>query len=127
MITTIKRTLLIVLAILLFSGPAIADEWMWCQQSVPTGNTALIDTGPGLFFGIFITTDGATPVVVNLYDNATTATGVELFQAWPVTTSSIDRAQIKWFDPPIRYHRGLYPKITIDSSGTTSYTLYFRK
>ena len=124
---TLKRMLLIILTISFLSVPAMADEWMWCQQSTATGNSAVIDTGPGLFFGMMITTDGTTPPTVNLYDNATTSSGVELFPAWTVTTSSTDRVQTLSFNSPIRYRNGLYTKIAIGGGGTTSYMLYFRK
>jgi hypothetical protein len=89
-------------------------------STTQTGDVALTATG-GLLAGLMVITDGTNTVTMDIYDNATAASGKKLVPTMPITTSSTNRISTFALDVP--YHNGLYFDITC--SGTVSYMVYF--
>jgi uncharacterized SAM-binding protein YcdF (DUF218 family) len=116
-----KKILTIVLALLLFACPAFAAEWSF-GSGMQTGSAA-IKAGPGMLTQIIMVTDGTTPVVMDLYDNATTASGTRLIPTWTVTTSSVDRIQTLAIDNA-HFTNGIYSHIV---SGTPKYVILWKE
>jgi hypothetical protein len=99
------------------------------EQSTETASAAITTVG-GCFLGIVFFTDGTNAVTVNIYDNASAASGTKLIPTDTViTTSSSDRLRSIGFDADdrrcdVQYFNGLYVEITC--AGDVSYTVYYK-
>ena len=95
-----------------------------CKTSETKTADAAITTSGGLFHGITVVTDATNAVTLNIYDNATAASGRKLIPTDTViTTSAADRVQTYSVYPPVEYYSGVYVDITC--SGTVAYMVYF--
>ena len=97
-----------IITVLLFASTSMAAEWSF-GSGMQTGSAA-IHAGPGMLRQIIVSTDGSTPVVIDLYDHASTPSGVRLIPTWTVTTSSVDRIQTLPIDNE-RFTNGIYANI----------------
>lgn len=116
-----KRILIALLIVLFLSTGTLAGEW--CKQSTQKTADAAITTSEGVFYGIIFSTDSANYVDVDVYDNASAASGTKLIPTTRITTSATDRVQSISFMPPIRFYNGIYVDITC--SGTINYMVYW--
>ncbi len=116
-----KKILAIVLGLILLTATAWAVS---PQKSVGnTADKAITATG-GYLKGIIVHTDGTNSVTLNVYDNATAASGNKLFSTWTVTTSASNRSATLSFDgQECLFVNGIYVDIT--TSGTVTYDVYF--
>jgi len=103
-----KKVLAAIIIILLWAVPAFGAEWSF-GSGMQTGSAA-IKAGPGMLKQIIVSTDGNTPVTIDLYDHASTPSGVRLIPTWTVTTSSVDRIQTLPIDNE-RFVNGIYANI----------------
>ena len=74
-----------------------------------TADGAVWDNGKGLLKGVMVITDGTNPADVILYDNASAASGVKVFEGG---CAGADRSAWFEFDPGISFKNGLYLDIT---------------
>jgi len=102
--------------------PAFATTTM--VQSADFTADAAVCTTKGVFYGLWVTTDGANSVTVTVYDNDTAASGRTIFPTTVLPSASDNRAQALSFNPPIKYNSGIYVDIT--TSGTATYKVYYR-
>lgn len=119
-----KKLLIIILA-LLIPMTVCAFDPVYMQNSAVKTADALIDTGPGYFYGIVCQTD-ATNSVTFAVDDSTDGTGSKLHADVICTTSSTNRTCVYGFDPPVPYQLGLYVNIT-SSDATPDYTAFYRE
>lgn len=92
------------------------------KQSATQTASAAITTSGGLFHGIIFVTNGTNQNTVNIYDNATAASGTKLIPTDTVIpTSSTNRLTTLSFSPPVRFFNGIY--VSVDS--TISYMVYW--
>lgn len=111
-------------ALLIMGSPVIAKSRGECKQDATTQTaSASITSSGGLFHGIIFATDGSNNVTVNIYDNASAASGTELIPETIITTSATNRVATISIDPPVRFHNGMYVSITCD--GTVAYKAYW--
>ena len=89
------------------------------------GNTvdAAITAGSGFLKGIIVHTDGTNTVTLDVYDNATEASGIKLFSTLTIPTSATNRATVISFDYEAKYENGIYVNITC--AGSVTYDVYF--
>ena len=103
-----KKLYAAIIIVLLFASTSLAAEWSF-GSGMQTGSAA-IHAGPGMLRQIIVSTDGSTPVVIDLYDHASTPSGTRLIPTWTVTTSSVDRIQTLPIDNE-RFTNGIYANI----------------
>jgi hypothetical protein len=113
------------MVLVLWAVPGWAIEKDWVRQSATQTGDAAVVTGPGVFHGIMVITDGTNAVTMDIYDNASAASGTKLIPTWTITTSSTNRAQTISFFPPVRFLNGIYVDITC--AGTVAYMVYFNE
>ena len=70
-------------------------------------SSALLDTGPGLFCGVVINTDGSNDATIILYDSLTAANTKIHEQV--ILAADVTGGFVPW--PPIAYTTGLYLSI----------------
>ena len=94
-----------------------------CIPSAEYDDDAAILAEAGWFHGITVITDGSNAVTVDIYDNASAASGTKLIPTATITTSATDRIQT--INPPkrIRVKNGIYVNVTC--SGTVGYMVYY--
>ena len=85
--------------------------------------SAVIFARPCSFAGLTIATDGTNAVTVDVYDNATAATGTKLIPTWIVPTSSANRIAALEFLHMKRCENGIYVNISVAGGGACSYTV----
>jgi uncharacterized protein YcnI len=94
------------------------------ENSTTKTADASIVSGKGHFLGIIVITDNTNAVTVDIYDNASSASGAKLIPTWTVTTSSSNMAQTLSFGGnEVRYQQGIYVDVTC--VGTVSYMVYY--
>jgi len=81
-------------------------------------NTA-IKTSSGFLGGVLVLTDGTNDATVKLYDNASAASGVVL---WEAVVPATDRAFPNMFPFPITFNNGLY--LSISGTGAKAIVYY---
>ena len=86
---------------------------------------AAICAGPGFLYGILFVSDATNAITVDVYDNASAASGSKLTPQLVITSSATDRIQGIWFDHPVEFFDGLYVDITC--AGAAKYVAYFRE
>lgn len=118
-----KKLLLISLIALLICGSTWARSKGWVRaSSSQSASAAVVTTGPGLLHYVFFFTDGSTANTVNIYDNASAASGTKLIPTdFPLTSSATDRGQSISFNPPARFFNGVY----VNVSSTCEYMVYY--
>lgn len=87
-----------------------------------TESAALVATG-GKLYGLMVATDGTNAVTVDLYDNASAASGASLCPTFVVTSSATDRVQYFPF-PGVRFKNGVYASVTL-GAGSCSFMAYY--
>jgi hypothetical protein len=118
-----KKLIAILAIILLLTGTAYAAEWSF-GSGQQTGVAAIV-TGPGIFDGIIIATDGSSPVTVDILDSSTPiSASVRIIPTTVITTSAIDRVQAIRPPFPVRFFNGL--SVSPTSVGTYKYVVYYR-
>jgi hypothetical protein len=115
-----KKLISIIAIVLLLATGAYAQEWSF--GSGQKTSSALIRTGPGMFYGIAIATDGSSPVTVSIYAD-TTNSGDLLVPTFVATTSATDRTKSFFAYPPVKFTKGCYAEVT--SVGTFGYVVYY--
>jgi hypothetical protein len=119
-----KKLISIIAIILLLTGSAFAQEWSFGSGQKTA--SALIATGPGLFYGIAVVTDGTTPVTaISIYNN-TTNSGDLIVPTFPALTSSTNRTTSFFVYPPVRFDKGCYADLTIGAGGSLKYVIYIK-
>lgn len=121
-----KRITAIIFAILLMSAGAWAftpNDFM--DYSATKTADALIDTGPGFFYGFVCLTDGTNSVTFKVYDN-TSGSGTRIGPDYLCLSSATNRMCVFGTGPPIPYTTGLYIDIT-SSDATPDYTIFYRE
>lgn len=116
------KKLIVILGILFLFGSVVAQAAN--LRSVGNTTDAAITTGSGYLKGIIVHTDSANSVTLNVYDNASAASGNKLFSTLTVTTSAANRVTTIGFDDKeCLYVNGIYVDIT--TAGTVTYDVYF--
>ena len=118
----IKKSLLVLCLLVMFVGYVGAVETM--IQSEDYTADAAVRTSSGVFYGMWVITDGANNVTVSVYDNASAASGTKIFPTTIIPVSDTGAATTISFNPPIKYTKGVYVDIT--TSGTVTYKVYYK-
>lgn len=122
-----KKAIFVILSFLLvFAGTASAFDHF--KSSGHKTASSLIATGPGVFAGIVVVTNGSTAPQFNVFDALVPSVSATQLLPSPVvvTTSATDRIQI--FQPPsgpIIFDDGLYIFFN-PAYPPSSYTVYYR-
>lgn len=120
-----RKIFAITIILVLLAGIAVAQEAYMRVTATKTADAAIM-AGPGLLHGIVFVTDGTNAVTVNVYDNASAATGTKLLPTDTIiTTSSANRVQAIGFDPPINCINGAYVDVTVGGGGSVAYMGYY--
>lgn len=119
-----KRIILSILIILATTFSQASAIEIINQTDDYTADAAVL-TSWGNFYGMILATDGTNPVTINIYDNASAASGDKLIPQTVITTSSTERATAISFNPPLRFNNGIYVDIT--TSGAVTYKIYHNK
>lgn len=117
-----KRLLLTIGLILLIATPIDASWENACIGSTEQTGDAAVVTSAGYICGILIATDGTNSVTVDMYDNASAASGTNIIPTIVVTTSASNRSTAIKVDRAIS--NGVYVDVT--TSGTLSYVVYYK-
>jgi hypothetical protein len=120
-----RRLIAAIVAVLIVAAPVFAfmpDEWM--GYSATKTADALIHTGAGYFYGVFVQTDGTNSVTFAVYD-ALSKTGTPILLDIICTSSSTNRMCAFGFDPPIPFSTGLFIDIA-SSDSDPDYTVFYR-
>lgn len=95
--------------------------------SNPSGQktaSAVITAKPGLLHGLIIAPDAAGAGTIDLYDNASAASGTRLIpQITIVATADNDRVKQIDFKKPVKFHNGCYLDINV-TAGTLNTEVY---
>ena len=120
-----KKLIIVLFALFFLATGATAFDPIYMQNSAVKTADALIDTGPGYFYGVVCQTDGTNSVTFAV-DDSTAGTGDKLHPDIICTSSASNRTCVYGFDPPVPYSTGLYVNIT-SSDATPDFTVYFRE
>ena len=82
----------------------------------------VIRADKGILTGVHVITDGTNDATVLLYDNASAATGTEIFKI--TVTGTDDSIPINLPNNGVYCKNGIYADIT--TAGTMGYIVYFR-
>ena len=123
-----KKLLTAILIILFIATRAWAAQG-WVKQSSQQTTSAAITTSGGLFHGVMVVPDvTGTYVTIDVYDNATAASGTKLIPttlvySMPTSVYALPYTLIA-APAPVRFYNGLY--ISVDVSGcSTKYMVFF--
>ena len=75
------------------------------------------------FHGIAVITDGTNSVTIDIYDNASAASGTKLIPTWVIPTSSTNLYAGYDAPHPIRCKNGIYVNVTCE--GDVKYIIYY--
>ena len=116
-------TCILLISVLLFLPLQSYANRTYVSSGQQTESVA-IKASPGVIGQIAIITDGTYAVTVNIYDNASAASGTKLIPTWVVATSSTN-LEASWDAPGdgVRFTKGCYVEITC--SGTVKYIVYY--
>lgn len=115
-----KKILCIVLLLAMVAVAGAAD-----LRKVGVTADGVVTSGPGYLKGVIVHTDGSAAVTVDLYDNATAASGSKLFSSWIVTSGASDRTHTLSFDgQECLFVNGMYVDITTTGSATLDFYYY---
>ena len=114
--------LLSVFLLLLFVSTALAVTLTCQPTSQQTGSAACVESACH-FFGIAVITDGTNNVTIDIYDNASAASGTKLIPTWVIPTSATNLAAGYDAPVPIRCKNGIYVDVTC--SGDVKYIVYY--
>ena len=118
-----KKVLAIVLLMILVTAISFAAD----IRKVGVTADGAITSGSGYLKGIIVHTDGANSVTVDVYDNASAASGSKLFSSWVVTSGASDRTSTLGFNgQECPYFSGMYVDITTGGSATLDFYFYSR-
>jgi hypothetical protein len=113
-----KRLLFLLLAL-----PLMLGIGPYRQSSEQTADAAITTAG-GYLSGIMVITDGTNSVTVDIYDNATAASGTQLIPQWVIPSSTTSRAATLSFGGVgLKFYNGVYVDVT--TSGTVKYMVYW--
>jgi hypothetical protein len=110
-----KRILVLLTALLLFSGPSFSGE-IYPEKKTFTGD-ALVITGSGIVGGIIGTGDGTNAVTITIRDGRD-AGGAK------ITPSEVFTGRAFSMSLDTTYENGLF--VSASSSGALEYTVYFK-
>ena len=87
--------------------------------SISTGKTAsaAVVTKSGAFHGLLIKADGTNDITINVYDNASAASGTKLIPTDTVFDGTVKINSLS-LAPPVHFANGLYLEITVAGGGT---------
>ena len=105
----------------MIASAATAAEMM--TGSGAKSSSAVISTRPGILRQVIVSSASTDSITVNLYDNATSASGTKLIPTWIIISPTTNNLQTLYVDSE-RYGTGLYADIT--SSGTFSYVVIYK-
>lgn len=99
----------------------------WAKQGDQETADAAITTSGGIFSGIMVIPGNSYPVTVDVYDNATAASGTKLIPTTIVYAASSAYSQSPLIKPPVpvRFYNGIYVDITVNASGSVAYMVYW--
>jgi len=115
------KTLMLVVVLSLAVNVFAAREI--CQPTSQQTESAACVAEACYFHGIAVITDGTNVVTLDIYDNASAASGTKLIPTWVITTSSTNKYAGFDAPQPIRCKNGIYVNITC--SGTVKYIVYY--
>jgi hypothetical protein len=117
-----KKLIAVLAIVLMLFGIAFAADWV--KGSGNKTASAAIYSGEGVLEGVIVTTNGSDAVTLNIYDNASAASGTKLIPPTVITSSTIDRIQaIKIPGGAIRFYNGVY--VETSCSSTYNYVVYY--
>ena len=120
-----KTFLMVALAVMLSTTVAYSFTPDYVLPTATKTASAACVTVPGYLYGIMIITDGTNAVTVDIYDNASAASGTKLIPSWIITTSATNRMQTLTLPNPVAADNGIY--VNTSTSGTVAYMIYYRK
>ena len=123
-----KRFGLIVLMLILCVAVQGQASSLWngrltAQLTAPATASAASVTGPGLFYGIIVLTDGTNNVTVNVYDN-TAASSTKLIPTDFIVSGS-NRSLAISYDPGVKFSTGIYVDISVAGGGSCSFQILY--
>ena len=116
------KALLTALLILGLAGPVYGDWANGCIGTTEKTADSAAVAEAGYLCGIIIATDGTNAVTLDMYDNATAASGTNIVPTLVITTSASNRGTAIAVNRAIS--NGVYVDIT--TSGTLSYVVYYK-
>lgn len=94
------------------------------QLTVPAAASAAAVSGPCVFYGLIVKTDGTNNVTVNVYDN-TAASGTKLLPTSTVIPGTSRLFAVDFSDAPILCDNGVYVDISVAGGGSFSYQVQY--
>lgn len=81
---------------------------------------------PCKFHGIILNTDGTNNVTLNIYDNASAASGKVVIPTDTVILGAARTFSLS-YDPPIRMGNGIYVDVSVAGAGTCAFQVLYGK
>ena len=120
-----KRRLIGVLLVLLFTATTVFGATLTCRPTTQLDDDAACVAAACHFYGIAVITDGTYAVTVDIYDNASAASGTKLIPTWVIPTSATNLAAGYDAPVPIRCKNGIYVDVTC--TGDVKYIVYYSR
>ncbi len=120
------KKLLCILAIVLILVGAAAGAADWTKSSGQGTTNAAITALPGYCHGIIVSASSASSGSVVVYDNASAASGAQIFPTIYVDGNATEPRNILLFmSVPVKFFDGIYVSIA-STAGTLNYVIYYR-
>ncbi len=94
------------------------------KVTAPATASAASVESKAAFYGLIFRTDGTNNITLNVYDNASEASGTKLVPTDVIILGS-SRLWTLSIDPPIAAANGIYVSISIAGGGATSYQVLY--
>ena len=119
------KGLMLAMLIVLFTITSAYAVNEWCRPTSQLDDDAAAVATACYFHGIAVITDGTYAVTLDIYDNASAASGTKLIPTWVIPTSATNKYAGYDAPKPIRCKNGIYVNKTC--SGDVKYIVYYSK
>lgn len=119
-----KLLCILAMVLVLIVGTATAADWTKYSDQGTT--SAAVTALPGYCHGIIVSANSVSSGSIIVYDNATAASGSQIFPTIYVDANATEPRNITLFPPvPVKFFNGIYVSVTT-TAGTLNYEVYFR-
>jgi hypothetical protein len=120
-----KKIAISIVVFAILAGVAFCFEPpAFMQQTATKTADAACATKAGYLFGVVVVTDGINGPSLDIYDNASGASGNKLVPT--LVLAATPRVQTLSLDPPVAYSAGVYVDVTVGGGGSIAYMVYYR-
>ena len=119
-----KKLFCIIAMVLMLVGAVGAADW--AKYSGQGTTSAVVTALPGYCYGIIVSASSVSSGSVSVYDNATAASGSQIFPTIYTDANATEPRNITLFPSvPVKFFNGIYVSATT-TAGTVNYEVYYR-